>query len=73
MKTIIILILFINSYLFTEYYLYEINYKIDNTYYSTQLELPKYENPKKIQDMYLGYLSNVCITPDTIWINVKQK
>ena len=72
MKLLITLLIIINSYLLHNYYVYEINYKIDNTKYSTELELINYENPDKIKKLYLGYLNNVCLTPDTIWVNIKK-
>lgn len=72
MKIFITAILIINSLLINKLYTYEINYKVDNTIYSTEHQLQNYENPNTIKQMYLGYLDEVCITPDTIWVTYKS-
>ncbi len=73
MKLLITTLVLINFYLFNAYYTYEINYKIDKTKYTTELELVKYEHPNNVKKLYLNYLNQVCITPDTIWVNYKHK
>lgn len=50
---------------------YEINYKIQGVYYSTEIQLYKYESPDTIKGLYLSYLDKTCTKPDTIWVKLK--
>lgn len=50
---------------------YEINYRIQGIFYSTEVQVLNYENPDTIKGLYLSYLDKTCTKPDTIWVKLK--